>query len=364
MTTNPLMPVLPVKTIEGETTAQKRARLERPSNEEIASWILVGGLIIYTMTVHIVSAVIGGLALYLILDRLAQWLSKRIPGMAARTTAVILVTLIGGGFIVGAIALSMSFVQHHVDTIPAMMRQMADILRSTRLWLGGYGGQLIPDVMTDAENIKGAIVVWLKGHADALKVAGSSFSIGLVHLTLGLLLAIVVFFRHVTHHDEKLRGPLAAYLTEKVDRFAHVFSRIASAQIKVSALNTGMIALYLLALMLFGKEIPFTTTLIVITFICGLLPILGNLVSNTVLVILSLGVSEGTAIASLVFVLAISKLQYVLTSRLVGGEVDSQAWEILFAIIVGEAAFGISGVVMAPIVYAFVKGELRQRYLV
>ena len=68
----------------------------------------------------------------------------------------------------------------------------------------------------------------------------------------------------------------------------------------------------------------------------------------------------GTAIVSLVFVVALSKLQYVLTSRLVGGEVDSQAWEILFAIIVGEAAFGISGVIMAPIVYAFVKGELLQ----
>ena len=96
----------------------------------------------------------------------------------------------------------------------------------------------------------------------------------------------------------------------------------------------------------------------------GLVPIVGNIVSNAVLVILSLGVSGGTAIVSLVFVLALSKLQYVLTSRLVGGEVGSQAWEILFAIIAGEAAFGIAGVIMAPIVYAFVKGELRERALV
>jgi len=143
-----------------------------------------------------------------------------------------------------------------------------------------------------------------------------------------------------------------------------VFSRIASAQIKVSLFNTFITALYLLTLLLLGRTIPFMTTLIVITFIFGLIPIVGNIVSNAVLVILSLGVSGGTAIVSLVFVLALSKLQYVLTSRLVGGEVDSQAWEILFAIIVGEAAFGISGVIMAPIVYAFVKGELRERNLV
>jgi len=187
---------------------------------------------------------------------------------------------------------------------------------------------------------------------------------GLLHVLMGMLLAIVVFFRHVTHHDDTSRGPLGLYLTQKVDRFAHAFSRIASAQIKVSLFNTFITALYLLVLLLLGKTIPFMTTLIVVTFIFGLLPILGNIVSNAVLVILSLGVSGGTAIASLIFVVALSKLQYVLTSRLVGGEVDSQAWEILFSIIIGEAAFGVAGVIMAPIVYAFVKRELRERALI
>ena len=360
MTTNPLVP------LPAAEPAVRPAPIprQRPSNAEIAAWTLVGLLVAYVLMMHMVSALIGGLALYLILDRLAQSMSKRIPGMAARTTAVILVTLVGGGLIVGATALSISFLQHHVDTIPAMMRQMADILRSTRLWLGGYGRSLIPEFMTDAETIKGGMVDWLKKHADALKVAGGTFSVGLLHVVMGMLLAIVVFFRHVTHHDDEARGPLALYLTEKVDRFAEAFSRIASAQIKVSLFNTFITALYLLTLLLLGRTIPFMTTLIVITFIFGLLPILGNIVTNAVLVILSLGVSGGTAIVSLVFVVAISKLQYLLTSRMVGSEIDSEAWEILFAIIVGEAAFGVAGVVMAPIVYAFIKRELRERALV
>ena len=276
MTTNPLVPVPAAE----PTVRAARAPKQRPSNAEIAAWTLVGTLLIYVMFVRIVAAVIGGLALYLILDRLALSLSKRIPGMAARTTAVILVTLVGGGVVIGAAAFSISFLQHHVDTLPAMMRQMADILRSTRLWLGGYGHQLIPDVMTDAETIKTGMVDWLKRHADALKIAGGTFSIGLLHVVMGMLLAIVVFFRHVTHHDDEARGPLAMYLTEKVDRFAHVFSRIASAQIKVSLFNTFITALYLLTLLLLGRTIPFMTTLIVITFIFGLIPIVGNIVSN------------------------------------------------------------------------------------
>jgi predicted PurR-regulated permease PerM len=175
---------------------------------------------------------------------------------------------------------------------------------------------------------------------------------------------VLVFFRHVTHHEERVRGSLARTLTEKVDRFADAFSRIATAQLKITSVNTLVTALYLVSLPLFGKELPFVTTLIVITFICGFVPILGNLVSNTVIVILSLGVSPGTAVASLIFLVIVHKLQYLLNSRIVGGEIDSQAWEILFAIILGEALFGVRGVIMAPIVYAFVKRELRERGLV
>ncbi len=34
------------------------------------------------------------------------------------------------------------------------------------------------------------------------------------------------------------------------------------------------------------------------------------------------------------------------------------------AIVIGETAFGVAGVVMAPIIYTFVKRELRERGLV
>ncbi|MCU1349733.1 MAG: hypothetical protein JWO56_2763, partial [Acidobacteria bacterium] len=110
--------------------------------------------------------------------------------------------------------------------------------------------------------------------------------------------------------------------------------------------------------------VPFGTTIVVVTFVCGLIPVVGNLISNTVIVVLSLGLSVGTAIASLVFLILIHKLEYLINSRIVGGETDSQAWEILLAILIGETSFGVAGVVMAPIVYAFLKRELRERGLV
>jgi predicted PurR-regulated permease PerM len=337
----------------------------RPSNEEIAAWLLLAALLAYVLFHKLVPAVVAGLALYLILDRLSRSFSKRIPRVAARPLALLLVTVVGGGLVVGVIAMGVSFMRRHADNIPAVMTKMADILQSTQAWLGGFGGEIIPDVITDAETIKAAAVVWLKAHAETLKIAGSSLSLGLVHVIMGILLAIMVFFRHVTHRDEERRGPLARCLVEKIERFAHAFSAIATAQIKISAVNTTLTAAYVFVILpLFGMHLPFAPTIVLLTFICGLIPVLGNLISNTVIVVLSLGISVGTAIASLVFLVLIHKLEYLINSRIVGGETDSQAWEILMAILLGETAFGVGGVVMAPIIYAFIKRELRDRELV
>ncbi len=349
----------------GATSTPPPLRLTPPTWEEVAAWLLLAGALLYILFLHLVPLVVAGLTLYLILDRLQSGFSKRIPGPAAKPLALVLVTLIVAGGIVGSAALLIGFMRHHVDRIPAMMTKMADILQSTRAWLGDYGEDLIPDVMTDAETVKGAMVEWLKGHAEQLKLAGGSVSLGVLHTIMGTLLAILVFFRHVTHRNGHPRGRLAEMLTEKAGRFAHAFANIATAQIKISAVNTSLTALYLFVLLpLFHQHVPFRTTVVMVTFVCGLLPVVGNLISNTVIVILSLGVSGGTAIASLVFLVLVHKLEYLINSRIVGGETDSQAWEILMAILIGETAFGVAGVVMGPIIYAFVKRELRERQLV
>lgn len=362
MTTSPVGPV-PVD----ETPAPDAQPAPRPrmSWEEITAYAIVAAGIFLVLWEHLVPALIFGLMLYMILDRVSTSFKGRMAHGAVRPLALLVVATATGLIITAVIALMVMMLRRGAGNVPAMMEQMADILGSVRLWLGGLGVQFIPEVMTDAEDFKLTIMNWLKTHAQILRAGGLWLTIGLIYLIMGGLLAILVFFRHVTKHDEVNRGPLARHLVEKVDRFAHAFSRIAWAQVKISAVNTTLTGLYLLvALPLFGIQVPFATTLVVITFICGLIPVLGNLISNTVITILSLGVSVPTAVASLSFLVVIHKLEYLINSRIVGGETDSQAWEILLAIIVGEAAFGLGGVVMAPIVYAFAKRELRDRGLV
>lgn len=354
-------PIVPLQIEEPEPTPP-RARM---AWEEITAYAVVLGGVFFVLWQHLVSALIVGLALYLILDRVSERFHGRMSRGVVRPLALLTVTTVLAGIIAAAIALLVTMLRRGAGNVPEMMEQMADILGSVRLWLGGVGRSFIPEVMTDAEDFKATVQAWLKTHAQSLRAGGLWLGIGLVHMIMGVLLAVLVFFRHVTHHDDETRGPLARQLVDKVDRFAHAFGRVATAQIKISAVNTVLTGLYLLVVLpLFGIRVPFATTLVVITFLCGLIPVLGNLISNTVITILSMGVSIGTAAASLAFLVIIHKLEYLINSRIVGGETDSQAWEILLAIIIGEAAFGVGGVVLAPIIYAFIKRELRDRALV
>ena len=68
--------------------------------------------------------------------------------------------------------------------------------------------------------------------------------------------------------------------------------------------------------------------------------------------------------SSLGYLIVIHKLEYFLNARIVGGQIHARAWELLVAMLVMEAMFGISGLIAAPIVYAWVKDELRCRKLI
>ena len=137
------------------------------------------------------------------------------------------------------------------------------------------------------------------------------------------------------------------------------------AQVRISALNTALTAFYLLAIVPWmGVHLPLTKTMIAVTFIAGLLPVIGNLISNTVIVVVSLSVSPLLAASSLAFLVVIHKLEYFVNARVMGGQIHARAWEILVAMLAMDAIFGIPGVIAAPIFYAYLKNELKTQNLI
>ena len=156
-----------------------------------------------------------------------------------------------------------------------------------------------------------------------------------------------------------------AELVQRIVTFETSFERVFLAQVKISLIDTFLTGLYLyLVLPLFGVDLPFKMTVLIVAFIVGLIPVAGNLISNTIIIILSLGASLYVALSSLVFLVVIHKLEYFLNAKIIGSEIESSAWELLVAMVVFERIFGIGGIIVAPVYYAYLKNELKLRKLI
>jgi predicted PurR-regulated permease PerM len=222
---------------------------------------------------------------------------------------------------------------------------------------------VVENVPGNVDDLKALASGWLDEHSKEVQLIGREAMHLFVHMLIGMVIGALVSLYESPPADQM--GPLAAALTERVERFGEAFRRVVFAQVRISALNTIFTALFLAAVLpMFGVDVPLKKTLIAITFFTGLLPVIGNLISNTVIVVVGLSISIYVAIAALVFLIVIHKLEYFLNARIVGSSIKARAWEILLAMIVMESAFGIAGLIAAPIYYAYLKAELADEKMI
>ena len=135
--------------------------------------------------------------------------------------------------------------------------------------------------------------------------------------------------------------------------FYRSFATVMGAQITISLINTALTGLFVVIV-----RMPHAPLLIAITFLCGLVPIVGNLVSNTIIVFIALTISLKLAIGALVFLVLIHKLEYFLNSKIIGERIRNPVWLTLIALIIGESLMGIPGLILAPVVLNYLRVEM------
>jgi predicted PurR-regulated permease PerM len=329
-----------------------------------AAWILIAGALLFLFHFSLVGGLVAGLVVYTLLHKATSLLqTPRVSRGAAKLLSLALLALVVAGATTGLALLLLGFVRGAVGDLPALFQKMADIVDQARAQLLAYGihAPFLDELLGDGR-IQEATSEWLRGHSAELRHLGGALGHFLLHALMGMVVGLLVFFHHPASRGP---APLAAALLERIRRFAVAFESVVVAQLEISALNAVFTGLYLFVLLpLLGTPLPLSGTLLAVTFLTGLIPVVGNLMSNTAIVAISLGVSLPVALLSLTFLVAIHKLEYFLNAKIVGARIGAAAWETLLAIIVMEAAFGLPGVVLAPIVYAYVKGELSDRRLV
>ena len=332
-----------------------------PPRIEIASWLITGFLLIFIVYSHLLPALLAGLLMYELVHMLAARINlRRFGGRPAKIVAVALLASLIATLITFATIGLMAFFRSDAGNIPTLLQKMAEIIEDSRSMLPGW---LVENIPTSAEGIKVATLGLLHDHAGEVQTVGKEMGRTLVHVLIGLIIGAIVSLREVTASHHYL--PLAAALAKRVKLLGDAFRRIVFAQVRIAALNAFFTGIYLMVVLpLFGVHLPLAKTLVLITFLAGLLPVIGNLISNSIIFIVSLGQSLQVALASLLFLIVIHKLEYFLNARIVGTQIRSRAWELLLAMITMEAAFGVAGVVAAPIYYAYLKSELTLKHLI
>lgn len=337
-----------------------RPLITSPTRYEIAAWILTGVALVAVLLLHLLPALLAGLLVYelvhILAPRLRIWrMTHDWSKVAAITVLTVIVILLITLVIVGVV----SVLRTDVGSLSALMKQLAEMLENSRKALPPWMVEKLP---ANAEQLREAAVSWLREHARDLRGVGTDFGRAFAHILIGMIIGAFVSLREARPATD--HGPLAQAMLERARRVGDAFRRIVFAQVRISALNTTLTAIYLaIILPLAGVHLPLTKTMIAICFIAGLLPVIGNLISNTVITIVSLSHSIYAAFGALGFLIVIHKLEYFVNARIVGTQIRARAWELLVAMLTMEAAFGIVGVVAAPIYYAYLKDELKSRGL-
>ncbi|MFI5362216.1 MAG: AI-2E family transporter [Elusimicrobiota bacterium] len=296
------------------------------------------------------SALIAGLFSFMMLRNAEDaLLGSGATPRVARWTSVAL-------FVVVGLLLAMifgAFVTIGMERLPLLLDRLLPRVDA----LAGRFGVSLP--VDNVQELRALILETLKENARSITTASGLLTRGFFQILLAVIVAILRFVSTPAAPDtaDAPRGLDAPVLRECRDRaalFSASFELVMGAQILVAAINAGVAAAFLLVF-----RIPFRTMLTLATFVFGMIPIVGNVISNSLIVAAALTRSDHLALAALIFLIVVHKGGYFLNSRIVGSRMSTPTWAILLGLLIGEALLGVTGVILAPTLIYYVREELR-----
>jgi len=304
---------------------------------------------------NLLSALFAGLAGFVLYRRVRAFTGPA-QGSWKRRALRWLIVSVAVAIIIGAV-LAATELLFKSGGLERLMQLLADTLDQIRATAPAWIVERLPE---SADAMQHALSDWLRGHAhDLQRWSGMALKI-LVHIIIGLAIGLMAATaRRRIPHDAPKR-PLVVLARARMLQLATAFGDVFAAQLRISFINATLTGIYLLIILpMLGYRVPLGPTLVGFTFFASLVPIIGNLLSNAAVTVAALTVSVWVGIASLGFLVVIHKLEYFLNARIVGGRTNVPTYAMLASMLLLEAAFGVAGLVAAPIFCAWVTRELR-----
>lgn len=321
------------------------------------TWAIMGLALMLVLLSSLCVPLVAGLSMFIAIRwvhtrlRRLKWtnaLNVWVSALLCVVAAVGLLAVIGWG--VGALL-------DDTSGVAALMLKMTEALSLLRSMLPQDMASSIPE---NAATAIAKVQEWLQSHAALLPSFGKKLVTLVFHLVIGSFIGVMTAVAVLNKEPSQALAPSnwLEELKERMARFALAFENVFLAQINIALVNAVLTGVFLAVLMpLIGFEVPFVKTLTAVTFFLGLVPILGNVMSNSAIFLVCLSVSPVAAFMALAFLVVIHKLEYFLNAWIIGSKIHVKSHELLAAMLVCEALFGLWGLVLAPVLYAYFKEE-------
>ena len=245
------------------------------------------------------------------------------------------------------------FATQAVVAAPQIAGQLIPRLHETALKLGFE----LP--FTDLQGLLTLIKGEVAERFGLVGLAGTTLLRQLAFVIIGMVVSISLFHNAtivIDRDKHTVRNNLYSFTADEIAKrfelFYKSFHTVMGAQIIISTINTFFTGIFLCVV-----DYHYWQLLIVVTFFCGLLPILGNIISNTIIVCVGLTIDLQHAMGALAFLVVIHKLEYFLNSKIIGKRIENPMWMTLLGLIIGERLMGVPGMILAPVILHYVKSE-------
>ncbi|MFM5904662.1 MAG: AI-2E family transporter [Micrococcales bacterium] len=317
--------------------------------------LLIGGMLV--TIANILTYVFAAIFIALGLDPIVSWLEgKRIK----RPFAILMVfTVLLGGL--GAIVISFA---------PTLIAQSANFIQTAPDLIQGFTN--LSWVKSLDARFDGGITsslsqagLYLADSANWPNMFGGLVQVGLGifnGLTGGLIIIILSLYFMASLQTFK-RFVYGLIPATKRDSFIDISEQIANAvgkytigQVAIATINASL-ALVMMLLM----QVPFAVVLAALAFILALIPLVGSLISATLISLVALTNSTQTAVVMAIYFLIYMQIEaYVISPRIMNKAVSIPGAVVVVAALAGGALLGVLGALVAIPVAASVILILRQ----
>ncbi len=330
----------------------KRKNTILDAHPYISGYVFFSALVILCFASNLTIFVISFLFLYLISDFITNDVRRFAPFLPKALLFSILYIIV--------IAVFTVLFYNIIPRLIAMLPGLADKLQSqaielfekanTRWDLRQY---------VNPQEVKSAIVTGTTGSLKFLAGVFSASYKGFVYFVFALVLNLLLY-----HNTEKLdavfgRRPSSLmhffyrFVIARIRVFYFYFKRVMGGQIIISGINT-----VISTIVIFALGLPYPFLLIGAVFVFGLFPVVGNLISNTILTIMAfVTIGPWGAGICLGLLIGIHKLEYFLNSKIIGEIVRLPMFITLTSLVVCEVLFGIIGLILAIPLILFLRHE-------